>query len=352
MNTDYNNINIIGHIAGIPDHLKLDLKSLIIKSNLNKVIELIDIDTITSQIIDDKNMELLFNKYEFHIQRHQNKTLSQMENKISLTKSKQIEKKMFMYWKAKMEYYINKISTKNNKQILLIGYVSFFKNHKINLNLNISPKFFLKVDHTDHAKSIIRYNLENSSTDIINGDFDLNYLNIDFLVKKRMQLHNIYSKIYYIPMGLSQIINTLELITQTSIPNVLYYASFIKYNKTIKINQSSQICAYIKEWLALSSVLSTINNSNKTNDDTTSTIIEKGTNNEKTYIKISKAQAKLLSDKAYIYEIIQTDIFVPYPTKKNIYKYVTARPIKINRVLDIPNVLEQLKQLKVKIEIY
>lgn len=363
MDTDCNKNNIIGHIAGIPDYLKTELNALITKSNLNKLIDIVDIDIMTSKIIDDKNMELLFNKYEYHMQRYQDKTLSQTENKISLTKTKQIEKKMFMYWKAKMEYYINKILTQNTKKTLLIGYVSFFKNHKINLNLNISSKFFLKVDHIDHAKSIIKYNLINSASDIINGEFDLNYLSIDFLVKKRIQLQNIYSKIHYVSMGLGQIINTLELLTQINLPDVLYYASFVKYNKIIKINQSSQfdlklntninqICAYDKEWLALTSVLLTSDNLNKSNEDTTSTIIEKGIKNEKTYIKISNVQAKLLSQKAYIYEITQTDFFLPYPTKKNIYKYFTIRPIKVNRVLEIPNVLEQIKKLKIKVEIF
>jgi uncharacterized ubiquitin-like protein YukD len=119
-------------------------------------------------------------------------------------------------------------------------------------------------------------------------------------------------------------------------------------------NNINQTYAYDKEWLALTSVLATSDNLNKSNENTTSTTIEKGIKNEKTYIKISNEQAKLLSSekKAYIYEITQTDIFLPYPTKKTIYKYFTVRPIKINRVLEIPNVLEQIKKLKIKVEIY
>lgn len=343
---------IIGHIAGLPDHSRNELSILLKKSTLGKIIEIIDVDIITSKIIEDKNMEILFNKYEYYLERSHDVNLTQAENKLSQTKAKQIEKKMFQYWKAKMEYYINKLATQSKKKILLIGYLSFFKNHKIYLNLNIIPKFFLKVDHITHAKSIIKYNLEKSSNDIIQGEFDLNYLNIDFLVKKRAQLQNIYSKINYVVMSLGQIINTLELYSQTKLPNALYYASFVKYDKKIPLINGI-IHAYSSEWLSLSTILNTLDNLNKINNTSSSNyIVEKGIKNNESYIKISKQQAKLLSSSGYIYEISQVELFMPWPTKNNIYKYFTVRPIKINRVLEINNILEQIKHLNINVEIY
>jgi len=247
MDTEINQNIIFAHIAGLTVKSKEDLYIIFNKSYLKKYIDIIDIDTITNKIIEDQNMEILFSKFEYHLTRSKDKNLSQTETKLSLTKAKNIEKKMFQYWKVKMEYYINKITSNSHKKILLIGYISFFKNHRININLDIIPKFFIKVEYNQHAKSIIKYNLEISKEDIINGDFDLNYLDIDFLVKKRIQLQNIYSKINYMQYSLTSIINILELKYQIQIPDILYYASFIKYDKKIPILQN-MIYTYTEEW--------------------------------------------------------------------------------------------------------
>jgi hypothetical protein len=295
-------------------------------------------------------MEILFAKFEYHSLRSKDKNLSQIENKTSTTKAKNIERKMFQYWKVKMEYHINKLVVKSKRKILLIGYLSFFKNHRININLNINTKFFTKVEYIEHAKSIIKYNLENSKEEIINGDFDLDYLNQDFLTKKRIQLQTIYTKINYYIFNLSTIINILELMIQIKIPDVLYYASFTKYDKKIPIlNQT--IYTYTEEWLALSSILASENNLNKLEDNQSN--VEKGLNkNGKFYLKLSKDQIKKFNNKGYLYEILMTDIFLPCPTKNNIYKYLTIKPIKINRILDINNILGQIKEFKIDILSY
>jgi hypothetical protein len=349
MDTEINQNTIIGHIAGLTDHTKNELYEILKKSQLINYIEIIDVDIITTKIIEDNNMETLFAKFEYYSERSKDQNLTQVENKISQTKAKNLEKKMFQYWKVKMEYYINKLVANSTKKIILIGYLSFFKNHRVYLNLNIIPKFFLKVNYTSHAQSIIKYNLENSKQDIIEGNFDLNYLNIDFLIKKRIQLQNIYSKINYIIMSLSAIINTLELYSQTQIPNILYYASYIKYEKKIPVN-ASLLHAYSQEWLSLSSILLTLNNLNQIREGIMN--VEKGVNKDgKAYINITKEQALNLSKNGYIYEIISTENFLPFPTKNNIYKYFTVKPVKINRVLEIDNVLNQIKQLNVNINI-
>ena len=347
MDTEINQNIIFAHIAGLTVKSKEDLYIIFNKSYLKKYIDIIDIDTITNKIIEDQNMEILFSKFEYHLTRSKDKNLSQTETKLSLTKAKNIEKKMFQYWKVKMEYYINKITSNSHKKILLIGYISFFKNHRININLDIIPKFFIKVEYNQHAKSIIKYNLEISKEDIINGDFDLNYLDIDFLVKKRIQLQNIYSKINYMQYSLTSIINILELKYQIQIPDILYYASFIKYDKKIPILQN-MIYTYTEEWLALSSILCSENNYNRIEDIPTN--VEKGINkNGGIYLKLSKNKIKKFNNIGYLYEITNTETFLPSPTKNNIYKYMTIKPIKINRVLQIDNIYNQIKQLKINI---
>jgi hypothetical protein len=350
MDTEINQKTIIAHIAGLTEHTKDDLYKMFQKSQFANYIEIIDVDIITNKIIEDKNMETLFIKFEYYSERSKDKNLSQTENKTALTKAKQLEKKMFQYWKVRMEYFINKLSQKYQKKIILIGYLSFFKNHKIYLNLNIVPKFFIKVNYIDHAKKIIQFNLENSKNDIIDGNFDLDYLNINFLVKKRIQLQAIYSKINYIIMSIASILTTLELHIQTSVPDILYYSSFTKYDKKIPIIANT-IQAYSQEWLSLSSILNTnYSNINKI-DDAQNLILEKGIRNNKPYIKLNKDQTLQLSKIGYIYEIYQTENFLPFPTKNNIYKYFTVKPIKINRMIEIPNIIDQLKQLNINIDI-
>ena len=231
MNTEIKLSNIIAHISGFTDNSKKEFFELLKKSNLYNYVYIIDVDLITNNIISDKNMEILYSKYEYNIEASKNINISIANSKLVLQKSKELEKKMFLYWKVKMEYYINKIINNSKKKILLIGYLSYFKNHKINLNLSINTKFFLKVDYLEHAKTIIKYNLDNYKDDIINGLFDLNFLDINFLIKKRTLLQHIYNKLNYINMNLISIINIIELYLQIQIPNVLYYSTFNKYEK-------------------------------------------------------------------------------------------------------------------------
>ena len=349
MNTEINQQGIYAHIAGLTEINKIEFNNLFKISHLSNYIEIIDVDIITTKIIEDANMDKLFKKYSYYFDRSKDNNLSKIEMKNSLNKSKEFEKKMFQYWKVKMEYYINKLSSNTTKQIILIGYLSFFNNHKIYLNLNIVPKFFLKVDYNEHSKNVIKYNLDNYKNDIIEGIYDLNYLNPSFLIKVRIQLQNIYTKINYIIMSMVSIINTLELFSQTDIPNVLYYASFIKYTKKIPI-LNNPIQVYTQEWLALSSILLTLNNINKIED--TNLNIDKGINKDgKCYINITKQQYNLLNKNGYIYEIISTENFLPYPTKNNIYKFFSVKPIKINRILEIDNIINQIKKLNININI-
>ena len=66
---------------------------------------------------------------------------------------------------------------------------------------------------------------------------------------------------------------------------------------------------------------------------------------------MTKEQYKLMNKNGYIYEITLTENFLPFPTKNNVYKYFTVKPIKINRILEIDNILVQLKKLGIILEI-
>jgi len=349
METEINRNTIIGHIAGLSDEYKQIFYKFIKKSQLFNKIKIIDVDNITDIILDDTIMATLFSKFEQNNKKSKDLNLSNLENKTALSKAKLIEKKMIRYWKVKMEYYINKIIDNSDKKIILIGNLSFYKNPKIYINLNITPKFFVKDNPIDRAKSIVRYNLDHSREEIINGEFDLSYLDINFLIKKRAQLQNIHTKINYCVMSLPSIINTIELYDQIKIPDRLYYASFIKYDKKIPV-LTNNIQVYSEEWLALSSILTSIDSMNKIND-ITNTIVEKGNNNGKEYIRPTKEQIIKLSSTGYIYEILSTENFLPFPAKKSVYKYFTVKPVKINRFLRVNNVLDKIKELGIEVNV-
>ena len=40
---------------------------------------------------------------------------------------------------------------------------------------------------------------------------------------------------------------------------------------------------------------------------------------------------------------------LPYPSKNNIYKYLTMKSIKINRTIAIKNIINQIKDLNISI---
>jgi hypothetical protein len=345
MDTEICQTKIIAHISGLTDHTKQELYTLFNKSTIKNNIDIIDIDIITKKIIEDDNMNILFAKSETYLQKSKDCNISKISNKMYLNKVKDLEKKIFQYWKVKIEYFINKLIKNSRNNVILIGYLSFFRNHNLRINLNIIPKFFIKVNYDQHAKQIIKSNLINSQDDIINGNFDLNYLSPDFLIKKRILLQNIYSKINYSIMSVGSIFNTIELYTQTELPDILYYASFTKYDKKIPIiNGIGSIIAYTNDWLALCSISNTQTKS-----------IEKGIKDNKPYIKLTKSSdstkddVKILSKSGYIYEITDTENFLPFPSKNNLYKYFTVKPIKINRVMHIDNILTKIKSLNINI---
>jgi len=357
MDTEINTNIIIGHISGLSEINKDKFIDKIKNSVLGNKVNIIDLDKITNKITTDEQMGLLYNKFNELSIELQNENKKVLEIKMINTKIKEIEKKMNIYWKSKMEYNLMKqikILSSRDKYILLVGYISFFKNHRIYLNLNLNMKFFIKVDSKSHTKEIISYNLDNFREEISNGDFDLNYLNPLFLTKKRNMIMNIYNKLGYMNLPLDTIINILEVNIQIDIPKTLYFVCDLKYDKKIPLNNlitnniTNYITVYNEEWLALTSP--NINNLNtlKTININDFNII-KGITKKKSYIKITNDIIKIIKNKFYLYEITDTFQFIAYPSKNNIYKYITAKPIKFNRILELSNLYDQIIDIGIDI---
>ena len=331
---DIDTENIIGHIVGISTYDKINFIKLWEKSILYNEVYIIDLNIITEKILNDEKMGLLYNKYEELI----NNNIK--NNNIKL---KDLEKKMNEYWKVKMIYYLKKNINSINKKILLIGYISYFKNHKININLDIETKYLVKVNIDDNIKNIIEYNLDNNRDDIINCVFDLNYLNKDFLTKMRLNIISIYKKLNYNLITLNNIIKSIELNYFNDKPKILYYCSNINYNKKITLNNNNDeyyISLYTEDWISIVSPYI---------DEKITLNIQKGIKNKKKYVKLSNDNIKILNKKLYLYEIIDTNYCLPFPSKNNIYKYITSKQIKINRMIEINNIIEHLKKLNIDI---
>ena len=322
--------NIFAHIAGV----NLESKELIKKSFSKKIFEIIDLDIITEKIINDKNMLYLYNRDECYKNKLKYQNLSKLNIKQINNVIKKIDQKMNLYWKANFDNAINNLISKIDKLIIVIGYNTYFKNHKIYVNINTNHKYIKKVNLIDHAKNVVSTNLKEYYEDIINGDFPLEYLNHQMIIKKRNNLVIQYQKMEYQLDTINNIINAIEIAYNTDIPNMLYFASKENFNKKIMLKQN-KIIAYEDQWIALISALSNNN-------------ISKGySSSGQPYVKCNPSILKI---PIYLYLITDTKSFSPIPSKNKLYKYQSAKQITIDKKVLIDNIHEKLKELKIIIK--
>jgi len=322
--------NIFAHIAGV----NIESKELIKKSFSKKIFEIIDLDTITEKIINDKNMLYLYNRDEFYKNKLKDQNLSKLNIKQINNIIKKIDHKMNLYWKFNFDNAINNLISKIDKLIIFIGYNTYFKNHKIFVNINTNHKYIKKVNLIDHAKNVVSTNLKEYYEDIINGVFPLEYLNHQMIIKKRNNLVIQYQKMEYQLDTINNIINAIEIAYNTDIPNMLYFASKENFNKKIMLKQN-KIIAYEDQWIALISALSNNN-------------ISKGySSSGQPYVKCNPS---ILNIPIYLYFITDTKSFSPIPSKNKLYKYQSAKQITINKKVLIDNIHDKLKELKIIIK--
>lgn len=323
---------IFAHVTGLND----EGKKTFIKAFSKSYFYILDLDDITCKIISDKNMNYLYERYEYYQDKISDGNSTRIQQKQYSTKIKELERKMNLYWKSKMDAAIsNSIKNITNKKIILIGYSTYFKNHKIGININTNLKLFHKIDLLEHAKNIVKYNLENYKEDIINGTFLLDYLNHNFIIKKRDNLINQYQKLGYQYMTLNNIINTIHIAENNQLPNILYVASKENYSKKLPLI-NGRIVAYEEDWIAIIS-----GSNNKENN------IKKGYIHGKPFIK---GNTNYLKKPIYLYLVTDTKGFTPLPSKNKIYKYSTTKQIAFSKKTVIYDALKQLENMNIRIE--
>ncbi len=328
---------IFAHIAGLSEPLKNKLNDSFCDSGY--IFK--DLELLSSKITNDKNMKLFIQKYEYYCDKSKSLGVTKLQAKQFLTKSKEIERKMSIYWKNKMNYYILDLinSTPPNKKIVLVGYCNFFKNVRIFINIQTNTKIFYSISSDpEFIKDIVRTNLDNHREEIVNGIFNLDLINPTILTKKREITANLYIKNGYMLKPFDGITKLLNLNLQNySVPQVLYFASKIEYNKKISFDK---IIAYSDDWIAIIAGFKTKGLvKGYESDDPDKPFVQ----------EVEAGSLNLLTQPIYLYAITNTLLFTPIITKNYIYKYETNKPVQIHEKILIQNPKQKLSQIGIKL---
>jgi hypothetical protein len=309
--------NIICHIVGLDDFSK-------------KIVITNFIDSSQINIIDiDKLNEALFNE---------NKKLDELDKEISCLQNKKKklnnnEKEKLKFYKTKLNklwkelfiFNFEEILITVKKKILLIGNSNLYNNIRTFCNLPSKLKYITKLDYDNYTKNIISTNLQKYTEDIINGDFPLEYLSKEFLIKKRKQFENVYETKSYSIQTIDQIIFTIKSnltkYNNLNIPINLYYASIDLCKNKIYPDKGINLIAYSDDAMALLTILQK------------SILVD----NE---LKIHPDDIKILSNTVYLYKISSNN-FVKYNGIKS-KMYITSIYGKIIKSYRIPDILKAL----------
>jgi len=308
------------HIVGLNNEYKKDFIFKIhqIDPNYN----IIDIDDITQKINSSPKIAKLYDEYE--------------KIKIDKVKSKNVSTNINTEWSRELQLKLNKMLSSTTNNTILIGLTTSVINTgqpKIYIDLPTNYKFIIDIDVTENAKQIIRNNLKEFKNEIINGNFPLDFLNLDYLIKRREQLNQVFLKNMYIVKKTDDILKFLkEHIHQTEKNTVkkLYYASNNEINKYIT---TKGLKLYDNEIIA---ILNLFTLADLKYDRSTKTVIE-----------LSKDSLKELEKDCYIYEITDLNsVFFDGDNFKN------NKKVKINKNTYVDCIYDVLQKLGIKFNKY
>jgi hypothetical protein len=311
------NIKLTCHIIGLNAKNKKIFTNKINKKEFN----IIDLDDINQYIIADAILDKLYRSF-----------IKLKEDKND--KYKEIDKKMSNFWENKFNEKLNEEISFNKKNIF-IGMNSHYKVPSKKISLQTKNNFIVKTDPNEEIKTIIENNLDSNRSNIINGNFPLEYLNYDFLMKKRETLFGTYIKSGYLEKNLEEIIMIIQAIETDKNSNELWISMKQPYNLNSKIHPKNNIIyAYNNPTIALIE-------SFEFNDDE----IEKNliTENDSTSLSIKEIKPmclEKLKSKRFLYQV-DKNTFLPIDNYKT--KYFTQAPVDIKNKEKITNVFEYLK---------
>jgi hypothetical protein len=296
------------HLIGMNPYNK---KEFIQELN-NKIFNVIDLDTINQLILKNPELDKLYNMY------------IKLKNDKN-DKFKEVDKKMSTFWETNFIQNVED-KVKKNKVNILIGMNNHYKSLSRKIPIDCTNKFIVKsLDGSeDEASSLIKYNLDTYRNEIIAGTFPLDYINKDYLIKKRILLETSYKKFGYIEKTLEEIKNIINLIESNKTKNKnkeIWLAMKEPYNigSLIHPKQNCPLNGYCDPKVA---IISSINF---------------GKNEERKTVKdIKETDFKKLKTKRYLY-LVENSTYVP---DKNIY--FSQLPVKILAKEKINNIKEYL----------
>lgn len=309
------NILLTCHIIGLNSINKKQ-----IYDNFTNHYNIIDLDTINQAILNDKQLD------KFYIQFMK---LKEMKN----DKYKEVEKKMSTYWNITFQEKLNEMLSKKKKNIF-VGMNNHYKLQSKKINLNTKNNFIVKKDPSEEIKLIIANNLDTNRENIINGQFPLEYLDFNFLLKKREALMNTYIKDGYLEKSLEEIINILKAMINDNNKDELWISLKEPYNVNSKIYpQDKVLYAYNDPSIALIESFSFDNNEIEkiitTENDSTSFNLK----------EIKPHSLDKLKKKRFLYAVDKYG-FMPSDNTKT--KYFTQVPVEVKGRKKIHNVYEYL----------
>ena len=227
------NLNLTCHIIG----LNIKNKKYFIDKIDNKYYNIIDLDQINNSILADSKLDKLYEQFT---------KLKEIKN----DKYKEVDKKMTLFWENSFHEKINELVSKKKKNIF-IGSNNHYKIPSKKITLNSKNNFIVISDSKEEIKIVIENNIDTNKNAIIAGNFPLEFLNFDFLLKKREALINSYIKNGYIEKKLDDIISILQSLIKDNNEN-LWISLKEPYNLNSKIHPKDNVLyAYNDPTIAL-----------------------------------------------------------------------------------------------------
>jgi hypothetical protein len=182
----------------------------------NKIFNIIDLDSINQEIRDDPELDRLYNQF------------MKLKNDKN-DKWKEVDKKMSGFWE---QQFINLVEKKiiQKRVNIFIGMNNNYKGLAKRVPIECTNKFIIKVDPKKEVEQIIRYNLDTHKNDIIGGNFPLEYINHDYLLKKRINIETTYKKLGYIEKTKDEIKDILSMVEKAEKKDSMWVAMKEPYN--------------------------------------------------------------------------------------------------------------------------
>ena len=315
MNPNHEEYNCLTcHIVGLNPITKKELIEELNKRIFNPV----DLDDINNQIIDDKDMSLMFKQY------------SKFKDSKN-DKFKELDKKMSSHWENKFLEILND-KIKIDKKNILIGQSNHYKYINRRINLNTPNKFYV-LPSDDDIKKTIEYNLDTYRDDIISGRFPMEYLDFNFIKKKKDSVGQSYIKGGYLEKDYKQIKTILTLLESKiiDIPG-LWIAMKESYNIGSKIHpkKNDKLLAYIDPTMAL------LGSFNFEKDE-----LSKNFTGKEIKIKELKPQALDKMKTKRILYLVGKETFIPHEKGAN-KKFFSQSPVTILQKEKISNTYDYL----------